>query len=221
MRDLCPSVPAITIPDSVDLALFDPSITKQEARMALGLDPKERLVVYGGRFSTMGESKGIGMLDHAVHHLAETESTLTLMLVGGSTQEFVTYEKRHPAPTTICVPSVSREQLAKYYRAADWLVMPFPKTHHYAYEMSPLKLFEYMASGTPILTSDLPSVREILTQEMAVFFPPENEEALARALRHAQDPMNQMRLEEMARRAKQRVQAFSWKARAERILSFL
>jgi len=103
--------------------------------------------------------------------------------------------------------------LAMYYRAADVLAMPFPNTRHYAYEMSPLKLFEYMASGTPIVTSDLPSVREILDQTSAVFYLPESLPALIEALRRAMDDDGRL-----AKHAKGMVGQFTWQERGRRIL---
>ena len=47
---------------------------------------------------------------------------------------------------------------------------------------SPLKLFEYLQLGRPIVASDLPALREVLTTETAVFVPPGDAPALAKAL---------------------------------------
>jgi glycosyltransferase involved in cell wall biosynthesis len=48
---------------------------------------------------------------------------------------------------------------------------------------SPLKLFEYLTLGRPIVASDLPAVREVLTHERtALLVPPDDPAALARAL---------------------------------------
>jgi glycosyltransferase involved in cell wall biosynthesis len=38
---------------------------------------------------------------------------------------------------------------------------------------SPMKLFEYLACGRAILTSDLPVLREVLSENNAAFYPPE------------------------------------------------
>jgi glycosyltransferase involved in cell wall biosynthesis len=65
----------------------------------------------------------------------------------------------------------------KYLKAADVLVMPYERGAQdvrgslIAEFMSPLKMFEYMASGTPIVSSDLKVIREVLRDgENAVLF---------------------------------------------------
>ena len=47
---------------------------------------------------------------------------------------------------------------------------------------SPLKLFEYLSLGRPIVASDLPAIREVLTDnETALLVPPGDPAALASA----------------------------------------
>ena len=85
--------------------------------------------------------------------------------------------------------------------------------------MSPVKMFEYMAGGRPIIASDLPTIREVLNEKNAVFVPPDNPSALAQAieelLKHPE------RAQEFARQAKRDVLAYSWDERTKRILSFI
>jgi glycosyltransferase involved in cell wall biosynthesis len=85
---------------------------------------------------------------------------------------------------------------------------------------SPLKLFEAMASGRPLVASDLPSIREILThEENALLVPPGNPRALAAAIeRLLRDRELSRRL---AARAAEDVKAYSWERRAEAIEEFL
>jgi glycosyltransferase involved in cell wall biosynthesis len=81
---------------------------------------------------------------------------------------------------------------------------------------SPLKLFEYMAAGRPIVASDLPSIREILRDgASALLVPPGDAAALADAIdRLLTDPDLSARL---AGAAFDEVPAYSWARRAERL----
>jgi glycosyltransferase involved in cell wall biosynthesis len=82
-----------------------------------------------------------------------------------------------------------------------------------------MKMFEYMAAGRAILTSDLPVIHEVLDEKMAVFCPPEEPSAWEKALRALQtDPDRRNRL---ARAAKEAVSQYTWQARAESALAGL
>ena len=85
---------------------------------------------------------------------------------------------------------------------------------------SPLKLFEAMASGRPIVASDLPSIREVLTDGVnALLVPPGDVNILAVAIsRLLGDAALRERL---AARAFADVHAYSWDQRAATIQRFL
>jgi glycosyltransferase involved in cell wall biosynthesis len=103
--------------------------------------------------------------------------------------------------------------------AADALVLPnsAEKTISAEYT-SPLKLFEYMAAGKPIVASDLQSVREVLDEGNACLVPPDNPKALAKGIHSVLDnPDYATRLGE---RAKADGVQYSWVCRAEAITSF-
>jgi glycosyltransferase involved in cell wall biosynthesis len=84
---------------------------------------------------------------------------------------------------------------------------------------SPLKLFEAMASGRPLVASDLPSFREVLAHETnALLVPAGDAESLAEAIeRLLSDPALAERL---AARAFEDVKAYSWERRARAIAEF-
>ncbi len=109
-------------------------------------------------------------------------------------------------------------------RDCDVLVAPFARRiesdsgHDIARWTSPMKVFEYMASGRPIVISDLPVLREVLRPDVdALMVPPEDPDALIAALeRLRDDPELGNRL---AASALERVRTqFTWELRARRIL---
>ena len=85
---------------------------------------------------------------------------------------------------------------------------------------SPLKLFEAMACGRPIVASDLPSIREVLEDGVnALLAQPGDAKALAGAITKVlSEPELGRRL---ASRAFEDVKAYSWDRRAEHIEKFL
>jgi len=99
---------------------------------------------------------------------------------------------------------------------ADVLILPNTASAISTRFTSPLKLFEYMAAGRPIVASDLPSIREILRDgENALLVEPGNASALAAAIqRILADPELAAAL---ARAALDQVPAYSWERRAQRL----
>jgi glycosyltransferase involved in cell wall biosynthesis len=86
--------------------------------------------------------------------------------------------------------------------------------------MSPMKIFEYMALALPIVCSDLPVLREVLTDEVtALLVPPNDPDAWSRALvRLRDDPVLADRIAQNA--LHQQRTEFNWLARAGAILEF-
>lgn len=99
---------------------------------------------------------------------------------------------------------------------ADVLILPNTASAISTRFTSPLKLFEYMAAGRPIVASDLPSIREILRDgENALLVEPGNASALAAAVQRVlADPELAAAL---ARAALDQVPAYSWERRAQRL----
>ena len=98
----------------------------------------------------------------------------------------------------------------------DVLVLPNVRSTISERYTSPLKLFEYLAAGRPIVASNLPALREVLTDGInALLVEPGNARALASAL-EALDA-NAALSDRLARRAFTDAAIYSWDARAARL----
>lgn len=96
---------------------------------------------------------------------------------------------------------------------ASALVLPNTRTAISERYTSPLKLFEYLSLGRPIVASDLPAIREVLADgQNALLVPPDDDAAVAAAIVRLQgDPDLAGRLAAGARETSPR---FTWDARA-------
>ena len=105
-----------------------------------------------------------------------------------------------------------------WVRACDIVTIPWGWNEFSAYYTSPMKLFEYMAAGTPIIASDLPSIREVLQhRETAWLVEPGNPTDLAEGIKHLMnDSCLKNRLSSAACKA---VRQHTWRERALRILN--
>lgn len=174
-------------PDGVDIEKFDIPMNKFEARRDLGLDIDTTLVVYTG---SQHKWKGVDTLMAASKLLVDVK--------------------------TILVTGKPYIEIPKYLKAADILVIPNSgKTKISRLFTSPLKLFEYMASGRPIVASDLPSIREILNESNAYFFTPDDAESLADVIKLALGDPDKDR---KAQKARQDVEQYTWEKRAAKII---
>jgi glycosyltransferase involved in cell wall biosynthesis len=108
---------------------------------------------------------------------------------------------------------VPQARVADELRRAAVVVVPFLRAAMTERHTSPLKLFEAMAAGRPLVASDLPSSREVLRDgENALLVPPGDPDALAAAVRRV---LHEPGLgERLARAAWSEAPQYSWDARA-------
>ncbi len=100
---------------------------------------------------------------------------------------------------------------------ADLCILPLTNTAIGSRCTSPLKLFEYMAMGKPIVVSDLPAIREAVDETCVRFAQSEDPDSFAQALRDLIEHPD--RAAALAATARQRAQVFTWERRAQHILA--
>lgn len=201
------------IPDAFDPALY-PLADKTEARQELGLPPSSFTVGYAGLTFAY---RRLDLLVEAFAMIARPGDNELLVLVGGRPHEVAELREQVArlgvGEKVVTTGAVDHEQAARYLQASDLLVIPDTVTQMTA---SPLKLFEYMAAGRPIILKDMPALREILDDSSARFFRAGDADDLASALRELRDdPAEAGRL---AGNALSRSEEYTYRARAEKIL---
>ena len=102
--------------------------------------------------------------------------------------------------------------------ACDICVYPAPHTDHsyFMRDTSPLKLFEYLAAGRPVVCADLPPIRDVVDEGSAFFFRAGSSDDLAKVL--AETLKNSADALARAHEGRDIVQKHSWQKRMERIL---
>jgi len=188
----------LVAPSGVDVDVFERiTESKEELRKKLNLPLNKKIIAYVGKLKTMGKEKGVGELDKTISDV----------------------KKNYPEAELLIVSKAKPNEVPAYMKAVDILVMNYPNMEHYAKYMSPLKMFEYMASGNPIVTTDLPSIREILNESTAYLFSPDNSEDLTKKISEMLENYNEAQVK--ASKATERVKEFTWKRRADKIIAFV
>lgn len=204
----------IIAPDAVDEHFFDNITSKESARVALKLSPTAPIVVYTGH---LYERKGVETLAQVATRLPNTQ----FLFIGGTVHDIKQFRtKWGNQPNITIVGHVSPTKVPQYLRAADVLVIPNSAKNQDASQFtSPMKLFEYMASGVPIIASDLPAIREILNKKNSVLVESDNPEAFAKGINKVLQ--NSDFANEISKQALKDVQNYTWQKRAESILDFI
>lgn len=212
-RGIRPRADIAVIPDAYDPQLYFPA-NQGEARAALGLPAHVPIIGYAGLTFAY---RRLDLLVGAFARVLVRYPAARLVLVGGRPGEIG--ELRQLAvelglgPERVIFPGqVAQQESARYLNAADLLVVPDTVTGMTA---SPLKLFEYMAVGKPVVCKDMPALREIVDDSSAVFFEGGSEASLAAAIIGLLDePERGKRLGEAALA---RAQGYTYRARARMI----
>lgn len=223
-RDLpLPLERSVVAHNGVALELYRERPTPAEARRALGLPTTGPLIVHSGH---MYSGRGIELL----YDLAARLSDGHVVLVGGNERDIARVRREVADRRLKNVAVIGHRpivELPRYLAAADVLVMPYTsdtvtidskiRSIEFA---SPMKTFEYLAAGRPIVATRFPALSEVLHHdENAILVEPDSADALrAGVAALLADPARAARL---AARARTDAETRSWGHRTERILAGL
>lgn len=176
-------------------------------------------VVYTG---SLYKGKGMEILAEVARKCTWADFTI----VGGRPEEVARWrESIGPGNENMhFVGHVPHEKVRDYVLAADVVVAPYMTSvmaeggkNDVAKWMSPLKIFEYMAANRPIVASDLPVLREVLTDRVnAILASPDSADSWVDALQELREDPDLAKT--ITRRARQDFEEnYTWEARALRV----
>jgi len=200
-------------PNAVQLEEFDIPLSREEARKRLGLPLDKKIAVYTGHLFGW---KGADTLAEAAKKLSDE---FKIVFVGGTERDIASFKEKYGRLANVSIVGHKpHREIPVWQKAADLLVLPnTAKEDISKYYTSPMKLFEYMASGRPIIASDIPSIREIVDEKTAILVKPDDPEALAEAIKKASDSDHSAMISESLARVRER----TWTKRSARIMEFI
>lgn len=213
----------VVIPPGVDTCHFYP-IPADEAKEFLGLKPEDRMILFVGRIEPL---KGVDTLIKAMAHLdlslTSQDRPVHLAIIGGEpnaepndmSAEMARLQKMCD---DLCMGSMvvflgkrAQDTLPYYYSAAEVLVMPS------LYESFGMVALEAMASGTPVVASEVGGLGYLVQNGETGFTVPDSDpEALCEKLSTLLG--NTDLRDEMGRRAAEYALDYAWEKIALRVV---
>lgn len=207
-------------PDGVDLERYaqlpDPAAARRQLNLA-----DQFTAGYTGHLYT---GRGVDLILAIARQLPQ----MHFLIAGGRRQDVLRVQEElraHSIQNVTLTGFVPNAEIPLYQAASDVLLMPYQSQvaassgGDIAAYLSPMKLFEYLASGRPILASRLPVLGEVLNTKNAILLPGDDLGEWVTALQALQSAPG--RRQKLGAAARASAQGYSWRARAEAILAGL
>ena len=172
---------------------------------------KEEYIFYAG---SLKKWKGVDVLIKAMKYLPGEK-----LLIAGNGEEFSNLQnmikKENLQDRIKFLGYIPHTEIPKFLSKAKILVLPNVEEDTSVFT-SPLKLFEYMAAGKPIVASDIPCLKEVLRhEENAYLVKPRNPIVLAEGIKKVLYDKKLRR--KISLKAKEEVKKYTYSIRAQKI----
>lgn len=166
---------------------------------------------------SLGQGKGAQFLAEAAPYLGN----IHVVIIGGSNEEIKRLQESYGDHTGLFLHSaVPHKDIPSILQDATALVMPYQDEGTLVPYMCPLKMFEYLATGKPVLSADLPAIRTVLRHDQnALLFESGSVSALKDQI-HRILIMSEEQTQTLIHDQLETVARFSWTNRAKTILDW-
>jgi len=149
--------PLIVVPNGVDVDLFRDRLDRASARARLGLPASARLACFTGSLRPWHG------LDTAVKAIATLPSDVHLVVAGDGPVRVELDRRAHDLGLDGRVHwlgQVAHREIPVVLAACEVALAPYPALQEFAF--SPLKLYEYLAAGIPVVASSIGQIPQAL-----------------------------------------------------------
>jgi glycosyltransferase involved in cell wall biosynthesis len=210
--------------DGVDLEDFALRLTHLEARKEVNLPTKPFIAGYTGSLF-----KGRGPAEVILKVAAQLRNIL-FVVVGGENKYITKFKKEVKIlrlRNVMIKGAFPHNKIPLFLQSFDVLLMPYQqkvlhrqKKHETSSYMSPLKMFEYMASGKPIIASRLEVIEEVLKDKKnALLVASDNIHEWAESIRLLKE--DRFLAKRLGEQAKEDVKIYTWDERVQNIFSMI
>jgi glycosyltransferase involved in cell wall biosynthesis len=166
VRGLGAACPIDIVPNGADDARFGAAIPS--ARTTLGYEDGDEVILYSGRLEPWS---GVHEIVEAIAKVCATRPRARFLFVGDGSAAGQLLEElsaRGLENRVQCLGFQRYARMPELIAAADIAIVPFPHTPT-TEVCSPVKLFEYLLMRKPVITTDLPGVREAVDERHVAF----------------------------------------------------
>lgn len=196
--------------DAINESFFTEPEPKNSVRERLGLPNNIKIAMYIGGFDAW---KGVETFTQA----GELATDIKFVAIGGNPKKVI--DLKNKFPNVIFLGELPYKDLKDNQQAADVLVIPNTAKNTLSSQYtSPLKLFAHLASRVPIVVSDIPSLRNVVSDNEVYFVASDNPVKLLETVKEVMvvnDRNNKIE------KAYVLAKKFTWPERAKKILNFV
>ena len=156
----------LVLPSAVEMSNFNNLPHKNKCRKELNFNDKNYYILHTG---SPYEGRGI----EKFVEICKSSSDIFFIHIGGNyieLKKFKELAKQEELNNCLFLPYLDEELILKYQKASDLLFYVITNKWPTYWCCSPLKIPEYMASGTPILASKVGSITEMIDEKTSFLF---------------------------------------------------
>jgi len=190
--------------------------SKKQIRSRLTLPVEKHMICYAGKVYYRYEE-----ISYLLQVAEQLNDEIVIVIVGGRPDQVQLWEKERRErniENVVFRSFVPPSEIPDYLKAADLLVMYYSPNPLNKYR-SPGKLFEYLASGTPVIAGRAQSIEEIISDgETGFLVEPYQPHLLARKIQQVLS--DKERRQYVGDKGRRRAKDFAWPNRAKVFLEY-